>query len=96
MVKIEVRQLDDRIVLEVEGRLTGAFVREVQSAWETARANRPGCKVQVDLKSVTCVNREGRALLRSMHGEDVEFLRAGLATQDILDEVLQEQGCGDR
>jgi anti-anti-sigma regulatory factor len=96
MLKIQVRELEDRIVLEVEGRLTGAFVREVQSAWSTASAKMPGCKVQVDLKSVTCVDREGRALLRSMHSEGVEFLRAGLATQDILDEILQEQGCGDR
>jgi len=95
MVKIQVRELKDRIVLEVEGRLAGAGVPEAQSAWSTARASRPGCKVQVDLKSVTCVDREGRALLRSMHGEGVEFLRAGLATQDILDEVLQKHGCGD-
>jgi len=95
MVKIQIRELKDRIVLEVEGRLTGAFVGEVQSAWSTALAKRPGRKVQVDLKSVTCVDREGRALLRSMHGQGVEFLRAGLATQDILDEILQKHGCGD-
>jgi len=95
MLKIQVRDLEDRIVLEVEGRLTGAFVPEVQSTWSRAVANRPGSRVQVDLKNVTCVDREGRTLLRSMHGQGVEFLRAGLATQDILYEVLQKHGCGD-
>jgi anti-anti-sigma regulatory factor len=95
MVKIQVTELEDRIVLEVQGRLAGAFVPEVQSAWRTALANTPGYKVQVDLKNVTCVDREGRALLRSMHGQGVEFLRAGIATQDILDDILQKQGCGD-
>jgi hypothetical protein len=95
MVKIQVRESKDRIVLEVEGRLTGAFVPEVQSAWSAAIANRPSSKVHVDLKNVTCVDREGRALLRSMHGQGVEFLRAGIATQDILDEILQKRECGD-
>jgi hypothetical protein len=95
MVNVHVREWKDRIVLEVEGRLTGAFTSEVQSAWNAARATKLGCKVQVDLKSVTCVDREGRSLLRSMHEQGVEFLRAGMAMQDILDEVLRKQGCGD-
>ena len=95
MVKIQVTELDDRIVLAVEGRLAGTYVPELRSAWNKVVAIRPGCKVQVDLKNVTCVDREGRALLRSMHGQSVEFLRAGIAMQDILDEALQKQGCGD-
>jgi anti-anti-sigma regulatory factor len=95
MLKIQVKEWKDRILLELEGRLTGAFVPEVRHAWGTALAVRPGCKVQVDLKSVTCVDREGRTLLRSMHDQDVEFLRAGMAMQDILDEILRKQGCGE-
>lgn len=95
MVKIQVAEFEDRMVLEMEGRLAGAFVPEVRSAWAKAAAARPGCRVQVDLKNVTCVDREGRILLRSMHEQGVEFRRAGMATQDILDEILQKQGCGD-
>jgi hypothetical protein len=94
MVKIQVKELEDRIVLEVEGRLTAAYVPELRSAWSRALATRSGSKVQVDLKNVTCVDREGRALLRLMHGQGTEFLRAGIAMQDILDEVLQKHGCG--
>ena len=95
MLKIRLRELAGRIVLELEGRLTGEFVPEVRSAWNKVVAIRPASKVNVDLKNVTCIDREGRALLRSMHGQGVRFLRAGLATQDILDEALQKQGCGE-
>jgi len=95
VVKIQVKELEDRIVLEVEGRLAGAFVPEVQNAWGTVVAGRPGCKVHLDLENVRRVDRELRTLGRSMHGKGVEFLRPGLATQDILDEVLQKQGCCD-
>jgi anti-anti-sigma regulatory factor len=95
MVKIQVTELDDRTVLAVEGRLAGTYVPELRSAWNKAAAIRASCKVQVDLKNVTCVDREGRSLLRSMHRQGVEFLRAGIATQDILDEALQEQGCSE-
>jgi len=42
-----------------------------------------------DLKNVTCVDRAGRSLLRSMHTSGVEFLRAGIALQDILDQIIE-------
>ena len=95
MLKIQIRELAGRVVLDIDGRLTGDFVPEVRSAWNRVVAIRPGSKVNVDLKNVTCIDREGRALLRSMHGQGVKFLRAGLATEDILDEALQKQGCGE-
>jgi anti-anti-sigma regulatory factor len=94
MMKIQVKEFDDRLVLEVEGRLAGAFVPELENSWTVARASLPGRQVLVDLKNVTCVDRSGRALLQSMHVHGVGFLRAGIAIQDILEQIMQEQGCG--
>src|SRR5215469_9151149 len=57
MMKIQVIELDDRLILEVEGRLAGAFVPELENCWNLARAGRPERRILVDLKNVTCVDR---------------------------------------
>jgi hypothetical protein len=93
MMKIEVNDLGDLVILEVEGRLAGVFVPELEHCWRSALAIRPDRTVQVDLKHVTCVDRAGRSLLQSMHCGGVVFLRAGIAIQDILEQVIQEQEC---
>jgi anti-anti-sigma regulatory factor len=94
MMKIQTADLDGRLILQVEGRLAGAFVPELEKCWRTARASRPGEKISVDLKSVTCIDRAGRYLLQLMHKDGVGFQRAGLAIQDILEEVMHQPECG--
>jgi anti-anti-sigma regulatory factor len=93
MMKIQSKEFDDQLILQVEGRLAGAFVPELESCWQSARANRPNRKISVDLKSVTCIDRDGRRLLQSMHSNGVGFLRAGLAVQDILEQVMEQPEC---
>ena len=93
MMKIQMKEFDDELILQIEGRLTGAFVPELENCWQTARANQPGRKISVDLKSVTCIDRAGRYLLQLMHGHGVGFLRAGLAVQDILEQVMEQPEC---
>ncbi|MCU1235286.1 MAG: hypothetical protein JWP63_3253 [Candidatus Solibacter sp.] len=93
MMKIQQEEHDDQLVLLVEGRLTGAFVPELERCWQAARSDKPHRKISVDLKSVTCVDRAGRYLLQWMHGSGVDFLRAGLAVQDILEQIMGQQEC---
>ena len=93
MMKIQVNERGDQLILEVEGRLAGVFVPELEQCWRSALAIRPDRTVQVDLKHVTCVDRAGRSLLQSMHCGGVVFMRAGIAIQDILEQVIQEQEC---
>jgi len=87
MMKVEVEERGDRVIIQVEGRLAGIFVPELENCWNAARARHRAREIAVDLKNVTCVDRAGRSLLQRMHGHGVEFLRAGLATQDILDQI---------
>jgi len=93
MMKIQVKELDDQLILQVEGRLAGAFVPELELSWQAARASQPNRRISVDLKSVTCIDRAGRYLLQFMHTNGVGFLRAGLAIQDILEQVMEAPEC---
>jgi anti-anti-sigma regulatory factor len=93
MMKIQAKELDDQLILQVEGRLAGAFVPELESCWKAAREDQPNRKISVDLKNVTCVDRAGRYLLQLMYSNGVGFLRAGLAIQDILEQVMEQPIC---
>ena len=93
MMKVLVNHNDDELILQVEGRLAGAFVPELESAWQASRAGRPDGHIWVDLKNVTCVDRAGRYLLQLMRNEGVQFRRAGLATQDILEQLKEQPEC---
>jgi hypothetical protein len=96
MIKIQEQENEDGLVIHIEGRLAGPFVPELESCWQTARIRRPFVRIAVDLKEVTCVDRAGRALLRSMYGAGVGFIRAGMATRDILEQIMEEHECTDQ
>ena len=95
MIKIQMRELSDQLILQVEGRLAGAFVPELESCRRAARASQPNRKISVDLKSVTCIDRSGRYLLQLMHGNGVGFIGACLATQDMLEQITGQLECKD-
>ena len=93
MMKIQMKESDGQLTLQVEGRLAGAFVPELETCWQAARGNQPSRKISVDLKSVTCIDRAGRSLLQLMHRNGVGFVRAGLAIQDIVEQVMETPEC---
>ena len=87
MLKIETKNAAGQLILQVQGRLAGACVPELRRCWESARAEQPEGQIAIDLKNVTYVDAQGRELLQAMHDAGVVFLHAGMATQDILDEL---------
>jgi anti-anti-sigma regulatory factor len=90
MMKIQMKELDGQLVLQVEGRLAGAYELELlKDFWQAARAKQPHRKISVDMKSVTCIDQAGRRLLQSMHRSGTSFFGAGLAIQDILEQVME-------
>jgi len=91
MIKIQVQELDDRLTLQVEGRLAGAFVPELENCWKAALERQPNRTISVDLKNVTCVDQAGRYLLQLMYSNGVSFMRAGLSTQDILEQIMEKE-----
>src|SRR5580698_7128900 len=91
MMKIEIQESGGQVVLQVQGRLAGAFAGELEECWRQVQSAQPGRPISLDLKNVTCVDRAGRYLLQTMHRSGVPFLRAGLAVQDILEQIKFDQ-----
>ena len=93
MIKIHEHEAGGQLILEVEGRLAGAFVPALEDCWRKARERQPQPDIAIDLRNVTCVDRAGRCLLQLLQSNGVPFLRAGLAIQDILEQLKEKSEC---
>jgi hypothetical protein len=87
MLKITLHDANGLLRLELEGRLAGAWVCELEHCWHTAKARHPNRKCSVDLTSVTFIDQAGRYLLQLMHRDGVSLMVSGLMRQDILDHI---------
>jgi anti-anti-sigma regulatory factor len=88
MLKITVHDAVGQLRLELEGRLAGAWVCELEQCWHTAKASYPNRTLSIDLTGVTFIDQAGRYLLQLMHRDGVSFVACGLMMQDILDHPM--------
>jgi anti-anti-sigma regulatory factor len=87
MLKITLHDATGQPCLELEGRLAGAWVCELEHCWHTAQAGHPNRTLSVDLTGVTFIDHAGRYLLQLMHRGGVRLVGSGLMVQDILDHI---------
>ena len=87
MLKITTHYDDGRTSLELEGRLTGAWVEELKTCWQQAAAANQ--QVGVRLKEVTFVDESGRKLLADMHRQGVTLAAEGCMTKAIIEEIVR-------
>jgi ABC-type transporter Mla MlaB component len=87
MLKITLHDATGQPCLELEGRLAGAWVCELEHCWHTAQASHPNRTLAVDLTGVSFIDQAGRYLLQLMHRDSVSLVGSGLMLQDILDHI---------
>jgi hypothetical protein len=87
MLKITLHEAAGPLHIELEGRLAGAWVCELEHCWRTAQARHPNRALMVDLRGVTWIDHAGRYLLQLMHCEGVRLVASSLLLQDILDHI---------
>jgi ABC-type transporter Mla MlaB component len=87
MLKITLHNATGQPCLELEGRLAGAWVGELEHCWRTAQASHPHRTLAVDLTGVTCIDQAGRYLLQWMHRDGVRLVGSGLLLQDLWDHI---------
>jgi ABC-type transporter Mla MlaB component len=87
MLKITLHEAADPRRIELEGRLAGAWVCELEHCWHTAQARHPNRTLAVDLTGVTFIDQAGRYLLQWMHRDGVRLVGSALLLQDLLDHL---------
>ena len=86
MLKITRRSEGGTVVIEVEGKLAGPWVKELDQCWRSA--NTPETRpVRVDLTAVSFIDEAGEELLRTMHREHVELKARGCFITCIINGI---------
>lgn len=87
MLRITVHRDKIGALLLLEGRLAGALVKEAERCWEVARQDNQGRPLRVDLRSVTYIDSDGKAMLKRLHEQGAGLIAAGCLTGALVAEI---------
>ena len=79
------------MIIELEGKLAGPWVKELESSWRSAASSPQSQTVRVDLTSVDFIDEEGKGLLEKMHGEGVDLVASGCMNRCIVERIVQSR-----
>jgi anti-anti-sigma regulatory factor len=97
MLKISVKQegTENRPVLEVEGRLAGPWVDELERCWEQQQRNTTGVGILVRLSNVSFVDESGTELLRKIFGAGAKLEGNGCMVRALIARITAASAnCG--
>ncbi len=94
MLRITVHENPPALTFQLEGRLAGPWVRELEECWQSNLAHQRRPILSVDLTGVTFIDDAGKACLTAMHRQGAELVAADCLTKEIVAEI--RQGCSHR
>jgi hypothetical protein len=89
MLRITVHDDIEAVRLKIEGRLMGAWVRELEGCWRQATATQPAPRVIVELADVSFVDEEGGELLKLMAASGAELVAVDMLMKAIVEEITE-------
>jgi anti-anti-sigma regulatory factor len=87
MLRITVHDDPAALTFQLEGRLTGPWVQELEECWQgtLSRQHRP--ILRVDLTGVTFIGAAGLACLAALHRQGAEFVAADCLMKAVVAEI---------
>jgi hypothetical protein len=89
MLRITVHNDIGATRLIIEGRLMGAWMRELEGCWRHATAEQPPPRIIVELTDVSFVDEEGGELLRRMAAAGVELIATDVLMKALVEEITE-------
>ncbi len=89
MLRITVHDKPQAVTVQLEGRLAGPWLRELEECWQSTVAGHRKPVLCVDLTGVTFIDAAGKACLAAMHRQGAEFVAADCLTKAVVAEITQ-------
>ena len=89
MLRITIHDNSSDVTFQLEGRLAGPWVRELEACWQVTRACQPESVLRVDLTGVTFIDAAGTACLAALHRRGAEFVAPDCLTRAVVDEITR-------
>ncbi len=88
MLRITIHDSPEGRTYKLEGKLAGAWVRELDECWRTSGQS-GGAATTVDLSRVGYIDEVGKALLARMHAAGAVLKASGPLNKAIVDEIVR-------
>ena len=89
MLRITVHDNPEFLTFLLEGRLEGAWVKEVEECRQRTPAGLRQRVIRFDLTGVTFIDVAGKGYLADMHRQGAEFVAADCLTKAIVAEITK-------
>jgi len=89
MLRITVNNDVGATRIKIEGRLMGAWVRELEDCWRQATTAQPPPRILVELTDVGFVDGEGEELLKLMAATGVELIAMDMLMKALVEEITE-------
>ena len=87
MLKITNHESAEAVTFQVEGKLVGAWAKELEHAWKTISTNQNRKALIVDLTEILYIDDEGKRVLARLFRDGAFFRTSGTMTSCIIDEI---------
>jgi hypothetical protein len=87
MLRITIHDEPDSLTFQLEGKLAGPWVRELESCCRSTLAGQRKSVLRFDLTGVTWIDAAGKAFLAVMHTQGAEFLAHGCLMRAVVAEL---------
>jgi hypothetical protein len=87
MLRITIHCKPESLTFQLEGRLVGPWVEEVEACWRRTLTGRRWPTVRFDLVGVTFIDAAGKAYLADMHRHGAELVAVDCLTKAIVAEI---------
>jgi ABC-type transporter Mla MlaB component len=88
MLRVTVKTEDLLEIWELEGKLAGDWVIELERCWKERQV--PGTGMRVNLKAISYIDAGGKQLLTDMHEAGVEIKGCGCMTRAVVEDIMRE------
>ncbi|MGA3327106.1 MAG: TolC family protein [Terriglobia bacterium] len=95
MLRITTTDIDEKVTLKLEGKLSGPWVEELERCWRTSTNISSKKRLVVDLSGVTFVDPAGKQLLCSISSAGAQLVGSGLMPKSLIDEICAEKPSGE-
>ena len=89
MLRITTHDQPESLTFQLEGKLAGLWVDELEKCWLNCGARIDTKSIRLDLTGLTFVDAAGKQFLAARYGEGVELVAAGCLMKAIVAEVTQ-------
>jgi len=87
MLRITLHEKPEALTIQLEGRLAGPWVRELEECWRNALAGQRKPTLRVDLTEVTALDAAGRSCLAALHRQGAELIAADCLMKAVVAEI---------